>query len=75
GVSGTGNFDFGGTLLRSITAYRVGNLSSTEDWDGSDGDILAVGDADTSKQWTQEFNLFGSAFEGSVDWLLGAFYY
>jgi iron complex outermembrane receptor protein len=75
GASATGNFDFGGTLLRSITAYRVGNLSSTEDWDGSDGDILAVGDADTSKQWTQEFNLFGSAFEGSVDWLLGAFYY
>ncbi len=73
GMSATVTLDFNGATLRSISAYRENNLTSQEDWDGSDGDILAVNDADTSQQFTQEFNLFGT--NGDLDWLLGAFYY
>lgn len=75
GVSATASFDFSGATLRSITAYRENNLTSFEDWDGSDGDILLVDDADTVQQFTQEFNLFGTAADGALDWLVGAFYY
>lgn len=75
GASATVSLDLNGVTLGSISAYRENNLTSIEDWDGSDGDILAVDDADTSQQFTQEFNLFGTAADGSLDWLLGAFYY
>lgn len=75
GASATANFDIPGATLRSITAYRENSLSSNEDWDGSDGNILAVNDADGTHQFTQEFDLFGSTAGGSLDWLLGAFYY
>jgi iron complex outermembrane recepter protein len=73
GTSATATFDFNGTTLRSISAYRENNVSSAEDWDGSDGDILRIDFNDTAEQFTQEFNLFGTA--GALDWLLGAFYY
>ena len=73
GASATAEFDVGGATLRSISAYRQVDLTSQEDWDGSDGNILTVNDTDASQQFTQEFNLFGST--ASMDWLLGAFYY
>jgi iron complex outermembrane receptor protein len=73
GASATGDFNIGDMTLRSISAYRQNTVTAVEDWDGSDAFILANNDTDTTRQFTQEFNLLGSM--GAMDWVLGAFYY
>ena len=62
--------------VRSITGYRHADYSFTQDSTGAGSPAVVF---DPAKQWshqfTQEFNVFGSAFDNKLDWLLGTFYY
>lgn len=75
GVSGTLDWDIGGATLKSITAYRYSRLFIQTDNDGSSAAILYEDPiTQTSRQFTQEFNLSGQAADGKLDWLAGLFY-
>lgn len=61
--------------FRSITAYREQEGELGQDADGSSLPFLdQVVDFD-QYQVSQEIQLFGSAFEDRVDWLLGGYYF
>lgn len=76
GLSGEINYDFGGTKLTSITAYRDYKSNDYGDYDYNRADIL-YRDPNTYRQFetfTQELRLQGEAFEGKLDWLVGSYY-
>lgn len=61
--------------LKSITAYRHLSREFLIDLDGSPF-MIADGYGDTTaKQFTQELNLSGKAFDNRLSWIVGAFYY
>lgn len=61
--------------LRSITAYR--DLDAHFAYEGDDTPILLTATEDllTQHQFTQEFQLLGTALEDRLDWILGFFYF
>lgn len=75
-------YDFGGATLRSITGYV--DLEDDWRWDLASGfetmpgvfsagfDRTAIASAN---QFTQELQLQGDALDGSLNWILGAFYF
>ncbi|MCW0200095.1 TonB-dependent receptor [Sphingopyxis sp.] len=76
GVSLTANWDLGDVNVKSISAYRYGDLYNTGDIGGRftpGAYVLPINE--TNKQYTQEFNVSGKAFGDRLDWLAGAFYY
>ena len=86
GVSGELKWDFGGAKLTYIGAYRDFKSRSTAESDftslrifttGVGGSIQAPGvlpNGDRIKTFTQELRLQGTAFNDSLDWLIGGFY-
>lgn len=78
GVSAELTFDFGNASLTSITGYRAYDSSQASDTDYSRVDILYRDEAaDTGRSFrtfTQELRLQGEAFDGRLDWLVGAFF-
>lgn len=75
GGSATLDWQIGEASLKSITAYRYSKLYIQTDNDGSSAAILYEDPIQqTSKQFTQELNLSGKAFDGRLDWLAGVFY-
>jgi iron complex outermembrane recepter protein len=75
GVSGELNWDFGGATLTSITAYRDWDARRNQDIDFSGLDRAYRDNYRTGiKDFTQEIRLQGTAFNDSVDWLVGGFY-
>lgn len=78
GFSGQIDYDFGGAKLTSITAYRDYRAIQAGDVDYSRVDILyRAANGSASRQFrtfTQELRLQGEAFDGKLDWLVGAFY-
>ena len=86
GVSGELKWEFGGTKLTYIGSYRDFKSSSTAESDftslrifttGVGGSIQAPGvlpNGDQIKTFTQELRLQGTAFNDSLDWLIGGFY-
>lgn len=78
GVSAELNWDLGGVTLTSITGYRAYDNSQASDTDYGQVDILYRGvDNDIGRSFrtfTQELRLQGEAFDGGLDWLIGAFY-
>ena len=78
GFSGQIDYDFGGTKLTSITAYRQYRSGQGSDTDYGTVDILYRGvDENAYRQFhtfTQELRLQGEAFDGKLDWLVGGFY-
>lgn len=75
GVSATLDWDIGNVSLKSITAYRFSKLFIQTDNDGSSAAILYEDPIQqTSKQFTQEVNISGKAFDDRLDWLAGVFY-
>ncbi len=78
GVSGQLDWNFGGTKLTSITAYRDYDSDQGSDTDYSRVDILyraANGDsARRFRTFTQELRLNGSLFDEKLDWLVGGFF-
>ncbi len=75
GVSGELNFDIGEAKFTSITAYRSWRAFRNQDIDFSGVD-RAYRDGYRTKldDFTQELRLQGSAFGGTLDWLVGGFY-
>ncbi len=76
GISAQIDYDFGGTKLTSITAYRDYKSRDFGDYDYTAADIL-YRDSGTYRQFktfTQELRLQGEAFDSKLDWLVGGYY-
>ncbi len=86
GVSGELKWDFGGAKLTYIGSYRDFKSNSTQESDfvslaifttGAGGQNSRAGILPTGnkiKTMTQELRLQGTAFNDSLDWLIGGFY-
>jgi len=75
GVSGELNWELGAVNLTSVTAYRDYKNAQGQDGDFSALDILRRTDLDRRfRLFTQELRLQGDAFDGRLDWLVGAYY-
>ena len=86
GVSGELKWDFGGAKLTYIGSYRDFKSNSTQESDfvslaifttGAGGQNSRAGILPTGnkiKTMTQELRLQGTAFDDSLDWLIGGFY-
>jgi outer membrane receptor protein involved in Fe transport len=75
GVSGEINFDIGAAKFTSITAYRDFRVIRNQDIDFSGIDrAYREGYKSELSDFTQELRLQGSAFGGTLDWLVGGFY-
>lgn len=72
------DWNLGGAMLTSITAYRNYTSSQGGDLDYSTVDILYRADdgnaAREFKTFSQELRLQGTAFGDKLDWLVGAYY-
>jgi len=68
-------WDFDTFLLRSISAYRALDSRNRRDMDGSASDFGYVDYRDEQWQFSQEFNLIGTAFDDRLDWTVGAYYF
>jgi outer membrane receptor protein involved in Fe transport len=77
GLSGEAVWDFGGSELTSITAYRFNDYIRGQDADFNNLDIIyrpSDGDAfNTFKTFTQELRLQGTTFNDRLDWLVGGY--
>jgi iron complex outermembrane receptor protein len=62
-----------GYVLRSITAYRSGDLDIRRDSEHTPFDIVRVDNPEKTSQLTQEFQLNGQAFDDKLDYVLGVF--
>lgn len=78
GISGQLDWDLGGAKLTSITAYRDYRADQGGDIDYGTVDILyRDADGNSARQFrtfTQELRLQGQAFDGHLDWLVGAYF-
>lgn len=75
GLSAEVNYDFGAAKLTSITAYRDWQSKRGQDADFSSLDLIDRTRYNQEfKTFTQEFRLQGDAFDGKLDWLIGAYY-
>lgn len=61
--------------LRSITAYRDLSATFGRDGDHSPHTISQFTDVLEQEQFTQEFQLLGTAFEDKLNWIVGAYYF
>jgi iron complex outermembrane receptor protein len=61
--------------FKSITAYRDLDSKFARDADASPITIVHFYDKFTSEQFTQEFQLLGTAFNDKVDWITGLYYF
>lgn len=60
--------------MKSITAYRASDSVNDLDNDASPAVILHAATRIDQNQFSQEFQFLGDALDGSVNWLVGAFY-
>jgi iron complex outermembrane receptor protein len=76
GVSANIEWQLSDTLtLRSITAYRDLDSEFARDSDSSPFLLGRNTDFYEQSQFSQEFQLLGSAFDGGLDWILGGYYF
>ena len=75
GVSGTLNWEIGELQFRSITSYRESRRRTFLDSDGTSLAMVTIGQTSNAEEFSQEFNLLGSAADGKFDWIVGASYY
>ena len=76
GVAGTVEWGITDNLrLKSITAYRDLDSKFGHDGDNSPFYLSWVRDVYEQNQFSQELQLLGSSFDGSLDWILGGYYF
>jgi iron complex outermembrane receptor protein len=76
GGSLTGVYTFNDTLsLRSITGYRQIEWNVGIDLDGTPEQLQEVTDAQHQRQFSQEFQLNGQAFNNRLDYVAGLYYF
>jgi len=61
--------------LRSLTGWRDLDSQMSRDGDGSPFRVAQFADDLQQEQFSQELQLLGSAFDGRLDWILGAYYF
>jgi iron complex outermembrane receptor protein len=72
----TVEWDVGPTTLRSITAYRYGKMLFQQDSTGAGTPAVVFDPGEhLSKQFTQEFNFFGTTLDDKLDWIVGTYFY
>ncbi len=75
GISGELTWNFDNVTLTSITAYRDWKVSSGQDADFNNLDILWRSNQTRQFQtFSQELRLQGSAFNDRLDWLVGGYF-
>ena len=76
GVSGIVDFDLSENIaLKSITAYRELHWNAGLDADGSPLNFLQLSFTMNQKQFSQELQLLGKAFDEKLRYVLGAYYF
>ena len=75
GVSMTLNWNVADIDIKSITAYRNMDMSFGRDADHSPLVIQHTANEIEHDQFSQEFNITGTAFDDKLDWLIGALYF
>jgi iron complex outermembrane receptor protein len=75
GVAATAELDFDAITIKSITAYRYLKGTWNRDGDASPFKFRENRQLETSKQFSQEFQLTGSAFDDRLKWVAGAYYF
>ncbi|MFT6890160.1 MAG: iron complex outermembrane receptor protein [Halioglobus sp.] len=76
GVSANIEWVLSDTLtLKSITAYRDIDSEFARDGDSSPFLLGRNTDFFEQSQFSQEFQLLGTAFDGGLEWILGAYYF
>jgi iron complex outermembrane receptor protein len=74
--SATLDWDAGPFAFKSITAYRYGKLTFSQDSLGAGNPgVVFFPLTHATRQFTQEFNVSGTAFDEKLDWLAGVFYF
>lgn len=74
GVSGKLTYDLGGdTELRSLTAFRRTDYTTTTDLDATSVRLASPTQSEHDKQFSQELQLSGRSSQ--LNWLLGLFYF
>ncbi len=74
GISGQMDWDWGGAVLTSITAYREQSDDTQTDVDFSGADIATNPQIRDFKTFTQEVRI-ASTGDNTMDWLIGGFYF
>lgn len=74
GFNGTMEWDLDAFSLKSITAYRDMEGSFGRDPDGSPLTMVSTYNEMEHKQFSQELQATGTAFDGRLQWLVGAYY-
>lgn len=75
GVSAELNHEWDDVKFTSISSYRTWKSDRGQDADFNNLDLFYRTDYDQSfKTFSQELRLNGKAFEGTLDWLVGAYY-
>ncbi|WP_321390236.1 TonB-dependent receptor [Emcibacter sp.] len=75
GISMTLDWNIAGIDVKSITAYRDMDMSFGRDADHSPLIIQGTANEIEHEQFSQEFNITGTAFDDKLDWLFGALYF
>jgi iron complex outermembrane receptor protein len=72
----TATYQFNPDLsLKSITAYRVAARDASQDADATAFNILASYQDQVARQLTEELQLTGKAWDNTLKYVVGAFYY
>lgn len=74
GASLTGEFEFGGVKLTSISAFEKVNRSTLEDTDAMPYDVVTAYYEDRPRQFSQELRL-QSMNDGPLNWIVGGYYF
>lgn len=76
GAAVTFNWDINDNLtFKSITSFRTFDGEFFNDNDGAPQRVSQLIDIFDQDQFTQEFQLLGTAAEGRLNWILGAYYF
>ena len=82
-LSNTITWDVGGVTLKNIAGYREVETFGRYDYDGSAVTVTGAGTGPVSlfnsqntldgDQWSEEFQVLGTALDNRLDWIVGAF--
>lgn len=75
GLSNITTIDVGAITIKNIFGYRDVHSTNRLDFDGSSLDIWPSFEQLNSNQYSNEFQILGTAFEDKLDWILGAYYF
>src|SRR3546814_10300574 len=75
GLTNTTTIDFGDVTLKNIFGYRKNRIHEASDTDGTELVLIdALRVLRSDDQFTDELQLSGALFDGSLEWLAGGFY-